>query len=183
MCRIILAETDEDVHQASILFQKYAASLGVDLSFQNFEHELATLPGDYAPPAGRLLLAYGDVPANSNATARSEDERASGFSSASSAPAPSQSVAGCVALRRHNDETCEMKRLYVRPQFRGKGAGKELAKAVIQAAREMGYRSMLLDTLPQMAEAQGLYHALGFREIAAYRHNPIPGSRYLKLRL
>jgi putative acetyltransferase len=156
MLRIVPAETDEGVLQASRLFREYAAALGVDLSFQNFDQERASLPGDYALPDGRLLLAFvGETP----------------------------EPAGCIALRKIDTETSEMKRLYVRAEFRGHGAGRALARAVIKAAREIGYRRMRLDTLPQMIEAQALYRALGFREIPPYRHNPIVGSRYFELEL
>ena len=166
MLRITSAETDEGVKQASILFREYAAALDVDLSFQNFQQELASLPGDYAPPDGRLFLAVLDnLPA------------------AEQGSPSSPHVAGCIALRKFEAETCEMKRLYVRPEFRGHGAGRALAHAVIDAAREIGYLRMRLDTLPQMTEAQALYRALGFREIPPYRHNPIVGSRYFELGL
>jgi ribosomal protein S18 acetylase RimI-like enzyme len=152
--RIVQADTAEMVEAARALFLEYAASLGVDLCFQNFDRELAALPGDYAPPGGRLLLAYSG-----------------------------EEIAGCVALRRLDDTTCELKRLYVRPGFRGKKIGHALVLAVITAAREIGYHRMRLDTLPSMTEAQSLYAALGFREIAAYRHNPVTGSRFLELAL
>ncbi len=158
--RIVQAVSPEMVEAARALFLEYAASLGVDLCFQNFEAELASLPGDYAPPHGRLLLAYWDKVQNE---VRNEN------------------LAGCVALRQLDDTTCEMKRLYVRPAFRGKKIGHALALAVIAAAREIGYHRIRLDTLPSMAEAQSLYAALGFREISAYRHNPVPGSRFLEL--
>jgi ribosomal protein S18 acetylase RimI-like enzyme len=177
MLCIISAETREGVEQASVLFREYAASLGVDLSFQNFEQELASLPGDYAPPDGRLFLAVlGDAPSR-------ELGSPSSTSSTSFTSSTSPSVVGCIALRKIDGETCEMKRLYVRPEFRGHGAGRALARAVIAAAREIGYRRMRLDTLPQMTEAQALYRALGFREIPPYRHNPIVGSRYFELTL
>jgi ribosomal protein S18 acetylase RimI-like enzyme len=161
MLRIVPAETEEQLRQAALLFREYAASLGVDLSFQHFEEELASLPGDYAPPEGRLLLAI------------INDTRAT---------MPNR-IAGCVALRKIDGEICEMKRLYVRPETRGYGAGRALAEAVIDAARRTGYRSMRLDTLPQMAEAQTLYRALGFYEIPPYRYNPVAGTRYLELQL
>jgi ribosomal protein S18 acetylase RimI-like enzyme len=159
MLRIKSAETPEEVALAAALFREYAASLGVDLSFQHFDEELASLPGDYAPPGGRLLLAY------------------------FSPEGGREGLAGCVALRALDRDICEMKRLYVRPEFRGRRVGKNLAEAVIEAAREIGYRAMRLDTLPQMGEAQKLYRALGFREIPPYRFNPIVGTRYFEMEL
>lgn len=132
------------------MLREYAAWLEVDLCFQNFEAELAALPGDYAPPRGRLLIAEG---------------------------------AGCVALRAIDDEICEMKRLYLRPQHRGSGLGRCLVKAIIDEARGIGYRRMRLDTMPKMASAQHLYASLGFCEIEPYRYNPEPGARFLELEL
>jgi GNAT superfamily N-acetyltransferase len=136
------------------LFREYADSLGVDLSFQDFEHELAALPGDYGAEGGLLLLAEVDGRA-----------------------------AGCVALRSLGEEVCEMKRLYVRDAFRGHGLARGLVTALIERARRMGYRRMRLDTLPSMTAARALYESLGFVPIAPYRHNPVPGATYWELDL
>jgi GNAT superfamily N-acetyltransferase len=139
-----------DLDEIRVLLREYAAWLEVDLRFQNFEEELAGLPGEYAAPRGCLLIADG---------------------------------AGCVALRRIDDETCEMKRLYVRPEQRGSGLGRRLVLAIIEEARGIGYRRMRLDTMPKMGGAQRLYESLGFRDIAAYRYNPEAGARFLELEL
>jgi putative acetyltransferase len=171
MPRIVSVDSAEALRQVSELFREYAASLGVDLSFQDFDRELASLPGDYAPPTGRLFLAFVD---DFEETSEAEQTRV----------IPSASLAsGCIALRKFSGHVCEMKRLYVRPQFRGHGVGRALAETIIGAAREIGYRRMRLDTLPQMKQAQTLYCALGFREIPPYRHNPVPGTRYFELAL
>jgi ribosomal protein S18 acetylase RimI-like enzyme len=152
MMKIIHAETKEEVEQAKALLEEYAASLDFDLVFQNFQEELARLPGDYAAPHGCLLLAWhGDQ------------------------------VAGCVALRKIEGDICEMKRLYARPAFRDLGIGRLLARAVIAEAKERGYSRMRLDTVPAMKEAGALYESLGFRKISPYRHNPIPGAAFMEL--
>src|SRR5215472_1750556 len=152
---LVQAETSNQIAQARELFLEYAKSLGFSLCFQDFDKELAGLPGDYAPPDGRLLLA--------------EYER---------------QLAGCVALHRLSPDTCEMKRLYLRSQFRGKRLGRVLADRIIAEARHIGYRRMRLDTVePVMKDAVALYRKIGFREIEPYRTNPIPGARYMELDL
>jgi ribosomal protein S18 acetylase RimI-like enzyme len=148
------ASGDGDLEAARTLFLEYEAGLGIDLCFQGFDAELAGLPGAYAAPTGRLLLALvGDQ------------------------------IAGCVAMRPLGNGVCEMKRLYVRSAARGRGVGRALAQAVIAAARDEGYERMRLDTLSQMVEAQPLYESLGFREIEPYYANPVPGARFLELEL
>ena len=148
------AATAEQIEQVRALFLEYQRAIGVDLCFQGFERELAKLPGDYAPPEGRLYLATVDA-----------------------APA------GCVALRRLSAADCELKRLYVRPAFRASGLGIVLARRAIDAARQAGYRRVLLDTLPSMTAAQRLYQKLGFRDTEPYVHNPEPGVRFMALDL
>ncbi|MBP6617619.1 MAG: GNAT family N-acetyltransferase [Xylophilus sp.] len=140
------------------IFQEYAEGLGIDLRFQQFDAELAGLPGDYAEPRGALLLATVDG-----------------------------ELAGCCALRPLDTadypNTSEMKRLYVRKAFRGFGLGRLLTEAILDAARQAGYASVLLDTLNEMDTARNLYADLGFEEIPPYYHNPISGAHYLKVNL
>jgi GNAT superfamily N-acetyltransferase len=152
--RIVQVEGESQLEMLRELFREYEAFLGVDLCFQGFEAELAGLPGEYAPPAGWLLLAL-------------DGERA----------------AGCVALRPLADATCEMKRLYVRPTHQGQGLGRRLAVAVIEQARRAGHRRMRLDTLETLTEAMNLYESLGFRQIQPYYDNPLPGVVYWELDL
>jgi ribosomal protein S18 acetylase RimI-like enzyme len=148
------AIVNADVETARTLFREYSQGLGIDLCFQGFDSELSALPGEYAPPRGRLLIArYGGE------------------------------VAGCVALRPFESGICEMKRLYVRRPHRGVGAGRRLAEFVIREARTIGYTCMRLDTLAGMTEALRLYDALGFRPIPPYRPNPIEGAIFLELML
>jgi ribosomal protein S18 acetylase RimI-like enzyme len=154
MLTIAAALAVDEVLTVRCLLEEYATSLGIDLCFQGFEEELAGLPGDYAQPEGRLLLA-----------------RQNG------------QTAGCVGLRKLQPDVCEMKRLYVRPAFRTHGIGKGLVDRVIQEARQAGYRYMRLDTLPSMAAARALYRRLGFREIAPYCVNPVEGAVFLELHL
>jgi putative acetyltransferase len=143
------------VAQAREIFLEYANSLGFSLCFQNFDKELAELPGDYAPPDGRMLLATYEG-----------------------------QLAGCVALHKLDGAICEMKRLYLRPKFRGKGLGRVLAETVIHQARQIGYKRMRLDTVePMMKDAVAMYRRLGFKEIAPYRPNPISGTLYMELEL
>jgi ribosomal protein S18 acetylase RimI-like enzyme len=148
------AEDSRDIATARELFREYQGGLGVDLCFQSFDAELAALPGRYARPTGRLLLA-----------------------------AKGQSAVGVVALRALNRADCEMKRLYVRPAGRGLGVGRLLAAKLINEATIAGYQRMLLDTLPAMTQAQTLYRSLGFTEIAPYCENPIAGTLYMALDL
>jgi putative acetyltransferase len=147
-------ERDPPAAEVATLFREYADSLGFSLDFQDFDGELARLPEPYAPPSGALLLARVD-----------------------------HEPAGCVALRRLDEGAGELKRLYVCPAHRGLGLGRLLTETAIEVAQELGYPSLRLDTIPTMVAAQELYRALGFREIAPYRHNPIAGTRYLELTL
>ncbi len=144
----------EELILARELIREYGDSLGVDLSFQGFEAELRGLPGDYAPPGGALLLAF-----------------------------LGEECAGCIAVRPLSRDLCEMKRLYVRPRWRGLGIGRQLIEAVLGEARRAGYRAIRLDTLPSMTAARAMYVALGFRAIAPYYESPIPGTAFLELDL
>jgi GNAT superfamily N-acetyltransferase len=148
------AELPRDLDDVRRLFREYAASLSVDLSFQDFETELAALPGKYQPPKGRLLLAWSGIGA-----------------------------VGCVALRPLKGAVCEMKRLYVRPQARGQQLGWRLAERICQEARAAGYSRICLDTLPTMAEALKLYAAMEFKPIEPYVFNPVPGAIFLAMEL
>jgi ribosomal protein S18 acetylase RimI-like enzyme len=152
---LIQAQTQEQIQQARGLFKEYAGWLEIDLCFQSFEQELAELPGDYIPPTGCLLLAFDD-----------------------------DQIAGCIALRRFDERTCEMKRLFVRAQFRGKDFGRQLIDAIIRAAKQIGYEHMRLDTLPpKMDDAIRLYRSYGFEEIDPYYNNPVPGALFMELNL
>lgn len=158
--KLIQVESEEEVRLARELFEEYAASLEINLCFQNFDKELAELPGEYVPPNGRLFLAI-------------ENDQ----------------IAGCVALRKiergkNGGGVCEMKRLYLRPAFRGTGLGRTLAEMIIQAAREVGYRRMRLDTLPgKMDAAIAMYRSLGFKNIEPYYNNPVEGAAFMELEL
>ncbi|HRP29446.1 MAG TPA: GNAT family N-acetyltransferase [Burkholderiaceae bacterium] len=156
--RLVVADTAAMIDAAREIFLDYARSLAVDLSFQDFDAELATLPGDYAAPSGKLLLAWVDG-----------------------------ELAACGAMRGLAESdyanACEMKRLYVRPAFRRFGLGRLLAQSLLDEARSAGYSVMLLDTLDEMEAARELYASLGFEEVAPYYFNPIAGAHYLKAEL
>jgi putative acetyltransferase len=158
LIQIARASTTDELDAVRGIFREYAEGLGVDLCFQSFDEELAGLPGDYAAPRGALLLARVDG-----------------------------ALAGCCALRPLDTadypNAAEMKRLYVRKAFRGFGLGRQLAEAALDAARQAGYASVLLDTLDDMEAARALYGELGFEDIPPYYHNPIPGAHYLKVDL
>jgi GNAT superfamily N-acetyltransferase len=155
LIRIRPAHTESDIHVARELFVEYGQSLGFSLCFQSFDQEYASLPGKYAPPRGRLLLAEVDG-----------------------------RPAGCIAARPLEEGVCEMKRLYVRPEFRGLGIGRQWAEAVISEAKEIGYFAMRLDTVEdKMQSAVALYRALGFHEIGPYTTNPVPGAKFMQLEL
>ena len=153
--QLFQATTDEHINAARTLFQEHEAGLGISLCFQNFDQELKNLPGDYAPPDGRLLLAV------------ENDE-----------------LAGCIAMRKLSDGVCEMKRLFVRPVYRASGLGRFLAESIIDEARKLGYTHMRLDTIPgKMDKAIALYQSLGFVEIEPYRENPVAGAKFMELKL
>lgn len=155
MLEISQATTQSDIQEARRLFKEYEASLGISLCFQDFDREVANLPGDYAPPSGRLLLA-------------SEFDQ----------------IMGCVALRPLGPATCEMKRLFVRPEYRARGLGRILVEAIIEEARAIGYTRMRLDTIvDRMERAVALYRAIGFVEIPPYRDNPVDSATFMELDL
>ena len=152
---IVQAETDEQMRDARLLFREYESWLGMDLCFQDFEHEVAELPGKYAKPHGRLLLAYSDG-----------------------------KLAGCIAMRKLEDGVCEMKRLFVRDGFRGQKIGIQLIEKVIEESRKENYKKLRLDTFPpKMAKAVSLYESHGFRLIPPYYHNPHVGVVFMELSL
>jgi putative acetyltransferase len=153
--RIFHANSDQDVQRARTLFEEYASGLGISLCFQNFDQELANLPGDYAAPHGRLLLAEED-----------------------------NELAGCIALRKLGAGVCEMKRLFLRPAYRGQGLGRVLVKSIIDEAQKLGYMYMRLDTLPgRLDKAIALYESIGFVEIQPYCENPVEGAKFMELEL
>ena len=154
LLQIVEVKTKDDLIEVRKLFEEYSSSLEINLAFQNFDLELANLPGDYAPPEGCLLMAVWKG-----------------------------EIAACVGLRKFSPSICEMKRLYSRPRFRGLGIGRALCEAVIDKARKIGYERMRLDTLPSMETARGLYASFGFREIEAYRYNPVEGTSFMELLL
>ena len=152
---IFRASNDDHIRSARGLFEEYAAGVGISLCFQNFDRELANLPGDYAPPDGRLLLAVEE-----------------------------NQLAGCIALRKLEPGVCEMKRLFLRPSHRGKGLGRVLVESIIDEARKLGYTHIRLDTLPgRMDQAIALYRSIGFVEIAPYYENPVEGAKFMEFKL
>ena len=152
--RIVQANTIEDIEHARTLFKEYQVGLGISLCFQNFDQELNNLPGDYAPPDGRLLLAKDD-----------------------------EEIAGCICMRKLGPGICEMKRLFVRPAYRGTGLGRVLVNTIIDEARMLGYTHMRLDTLPgRMDKAIALYRSIGFVEIEPY-YTSAEGAKFMELDL
>jgi len=152
--KLVQAVTGKEIEQARLLLREYAEAFNHNLCFRSFEQEIVELPGDYALPAGRLYLAYWE-----------------------------EELAGCIALRKRQEGICEMKRLYVKPDFRERGIGKALALRLIEDAKAMGYSSMCLDTLPIMQHAAALYRALGFEEIEPYYPEAIEGAVCMRLEL
>ena len=152
--KLVFVESEKHLTSIRELFLEYAESLGFSLCFQNFDKELANLPGDYSPPDGRLILAL--------------DEN---------------KPIGCVALRKLEKHICEMKRLYIKPEMRGIGLGEQLVRTVIDEAVKIGYMKMRLDTVPKMKEAIDLYSKIGFKEVGPYRENPIEGAMYMEMDL
>ena len=156
--RFVAPTSPEELNTLRYIFREYADGLGVDLCFQGFEAELVELPGEYAQPRGALLMVLVE-----------------------------EELAGCCALRPLDavdyPNACEMKRLYIRPGFRGNGVGRQLAEAILDCARRVGYDCVLLDTLNEMESARALYQDLGFEDIPPYYHNPIEGAHYLKVNL
>ena len=166
MTRLVQPQSTADWREARRLIEAYATSLNVDLSFQDFDHELHNLTSEYAPPTGTFLLA---------------EESVRGPAAAPEA-APAEYV-GCVGLRQFAEGIGEIKRLYIVPAARGRGVGRLLADGIVAAGWRLGYARLVLDTLPFMSEARALYASLGFTPIAAYRFNPIPGAAFLELEL
>ena len=151
---IVEANSHEDIDHARTLFKEYEAGLGISLCFQHFDHELRNLPGDYAPPDGRLLLAKDD-----------------------------DQIAGCIAMRKHGPGICEMKRLFVRPAYRSTGLGRDLVNTILDEARKLGYTHMRLDTLPgRMDKAIALYRSIGFVEIEPY-YTSVEDAKFMELDL
>lgn len=149
-----IAESGKSLDTIRELFREYEQYIGIDLCFQDFENELKSLPGAYARPQGRLYLI------------ESGGE-----------------IAGCAALRKFDDHACEMKRLYVREKFRGRGLGRQAAELIVAEARKIGYERMMLDTLHTMTEAITLYESLGFKNVPEYRNNPIAGAVFMEMKL
>jgi len=154
MTEIYTARLPDEITVIKDLLQEYAESLNFDLDFQYFSQELETLPGKYAPPLGSLLVAK-----------------------------ENGETVGCVAVRPLGEGVCEMKRLYVKPAHRDKRLGRDLALAIIEEAKRLGYKTMRLDTVVEMKEASALYRALGFQQIEPYCYNPLPGATYFELKL
>ena len=147
-----ISKSQKDFEKAKELFIEYKNSLNLDLCFQKFHEEISDLPSQYSEPSGCIILCY-----------------------------ENKKPTGCIALRKFEGDTCEMKRLYLRPEARGKGIGRVLANKIIEKAKELGYKKMQLDTLETMKEAIALYKSMGFKVIAPYRFNPLDGVVYMEL--